>query len=472
MMKSMPRIKSFINIRRQWNATGGYSEFLKISIPLIIFTGAWSFQGFIDKIFLLWYSNEAYVAAVPSELLNSSITEIFFGTITYIDVFISQYNGKKEYKSIGPAVWQSVYIAFLSSSIILVFAFFSKDIFNFIGHSQNIIADEAKYFEILCYGAFPFLASTSMSGFYAGREKTKIILLVNIVGVIVNIAFDYFLIFGNFGFPKLGIKGAAIASNLGSVVVFFLFLFLIISKKNHALYNTRNLNLNSSLIKRMIKFGFPNGVHMFLDLSIITFFVLIIGTLGNFALSATNVVMNIYTLMYMPLNGFGMTISILVGNYLGKNKASIVRVSIKSATQIIWLYILFMVFTFLFIPDILIQPFSKGSGVVIIEQIKPIVIILLRLIAIFTFFESASIIFSSAIKGAGDTIFVMKLLVVLFMVATIPMYLTVVSFKMGLYTCWSVLILYSIIPTIFFYLRYKTNKWKYMRVINMEVVDG
>ncbi|MDR1926507.1 MAG: MATE family efflux transporter, partial [Endomicrobium sp.] len=444
----MPRIKNFINIKKRWNATGGYSEFLKISIHLVISTGAWAFQAFVDKIFLSWYSNEAYAASLPSELLNSSITEIFLGTVAYIDVFISQYNGKKEYKSIGPAVWQSVYIAFFSSLIILIFAFFSKDIFYFIGHSQDILADEIKYFEVLCYGAFPYLASTAMSGFYAGRGETKIILLANIAGIIVNIIFDYFLIFGNFGFPKLGIEGAAIESNLGSIIVFILFLFLLISKKNHTLYNTRKLSLDVTLIKRMIKFGFPNGVHMFLDLSIFTFFVLIIGTLGKFALSATNVVMNIYSLTYMPLVGFGMTVSILAGNYLGKNKASIVQVSVKSATQITCLYILLMVLAFLFIPDILIYPFSKGSGALIIEQIKPTIMVLLRLIAIFAFFESASIVFSSAIKGAGDTSFVMKLLLALFILAAIPMYLTVALFKMGLYTCWSILIIYGTVPTV------------------------
>ncbi|OEG70671.1 hypothetical protein ATZ36_16965 [Candidatus Endomicrobiellum trichonymphae] len=460
-------LKTFTLIKKRWGVVAGYSEFLKIAIPLIISIGAWAFQSFIDRFFLAWYSNTAYAAAVPAGLLNCSIMDIFIGTVSYIDVFISQYNGKKNYKAIGPSVWQSIYLSFFSSLIILFIALFSENIFNLTRHPQDIIFEEVKYFKVLCYGAFPYLSASAIAGFYSGRGKTKTILIVNLAGIILNIFLDYFFIFGKCGFPELGIEGAGIATIISSILMLIIFLLLITSKKNNAMFNTRKFKPDFNFIKRLIKFGFPNGIHLFFDIFIFTFFTLIVGTLGTLELSATNLTITIYSLFYTPVAGCGVTTSIIVGNYLSKNKASIAQTGVKTALHIVCAYIIPMVFVYIFIPNILIYPFSKGSESLVIEQIKPTVIILLRFIAVFTLFESSSIIFSSAIKGAGDTSFVMKTLLTLFVLTSIHMYLAINVFKMGLYACWSILIIYGIMLTLSFYLRYKTNKWKRMRIIEL-----
>jgi MATE family multidrug resistance protein len=460
----------FKYITRRWRAKAGYFEFLSIALPLIISIGAWAFQNFVDRFFLAWYSQDAYAAAFPAGLLNTSILFIFLGTVSYIDVFVSQYNGKQEYKSIGPAIWQAIYFAVLSSIIIFFFTLFSSDIFNSIGHSKDIIQEETKYFNVLCYGSFFCLVSSAFGGFYAGREKTKTVLLVNLIGIFVNIILDYLLIFGNFGFPELGIEGAALATIIGYAVVSTVFLLLVISKKNSIKFNTRQLKPNFNFLKRFIRFGLPSGIHMFLDISVFTLFSIIVGTLGKLELSSSNIVMNTYNLAYMPLVGFGVTTSIMTGNYLGRNKASMAQKSVITASQIVFIFIIFTFLMFLLIPNLLIKPFANGSEGLIIEQIRPTIIILFRFIAVFSLFESLSIIFSSAIKGAGDTKFVMKLLIILFTTSSIAMYIA--TKYIGLYGCWSILVIYGIILNASCYLRYKSGKWKKMRVIEMKVIDG
>ncbi|MDR0800754.1 MAG: MATE family efflux transporter [Endomicrobium sp.] len=466
----MLNTKIFNLIKKRWYATAGYSEFFKIAFPLIVSIGGWALQTFMDRLFLSHYSSAAYAAAVPAGLLNCSIMDIFIGTVSYIDIFISQYNGKKEFKLIGPSVWQSIYLSLFSSFIILAISFFSENIFNFIGHSQDVIYEEIKYFRVLCYGAFPYLAGSAMAGFYSGRGKTKIILIVNLVSIIANTILDYLLIFGKFGFPELGIEGAAIATIISSIIMFAMFLLFITSKKNDALFDTRKAKLDFKFIKHLIKFGFPNGIHFFFDIFIFAFFTLAVGTLGKLELLATSITMNIYNLFYMPISGCGVTTAIMVGNYLGKNKTRIAQASVQTALHVTFVYVFLMVFLYIFVPDILIYPFSKDSEYLNTEQIRPTIIILLRFITVFAFFESASIIYSSAIKGAGDTSFVMKLLITLFIVTAIPMCLLVV-FKAGLYACWSVLVIYGIMLMVFSYLRYKTNKWKHMRVIETNITD-
>jgi MATE family multidrug resistance protein len=131
-----------------------------------------------------------------------------------------------------------------------------------------------------------------------------------------------------------------------------------------------------------------------------------------------------------------------------------------------------MVLAFVLIPNVFIYPFSKGAEAEIIEQIRPMTVTLLRFVALYSVFDPMNIIFASAIKGAGDTAFVMKLLIILSVfAAAIPIYITVITLKLGVYAGWSIMVFYAIALALSFYFRYKTYKWKKMRVIEMQVIE-
>ncbi|MDR0401758.1 MAG: MATE family efflux transporter [Endomicrobium sp.] len=454
------------SIKRQYKISGGYLEFLKIAIPLIVSTGIGAIQLFINRTFLFSYSRETFAASGPAGILNWAIVTLFLGTLAYVDVFVAQYYGKKKYKFIGPAVWQSVYLALFSSFVILFISFFSKYIFMNIGHQYIVACEEAKFFKILCYGAFPTLSVAALSGFYAGRGKTKVILLVGIFGVIINIILDICLIFGRWSFPRLGIIGSALSSNISSSVMMVIYVFMVIAKSNK-IYNTRCIKPDFNFIKRLLRYGFPNGVQFFFDMVGFGIFVLIIGSLGVSELTASNIVLNINNLIIMPLVGCGIATSIMVGNYLGKNKVYLAKISVKSATHIVYTYSTIVIFVLILFPSKLIYTFLHGQQVLSIDGIESMVINLLRILAAYLVFDSSGIIFAAAIKGAGDTMFIMKVLAIstIFFVI-IPTYLIVVVFKFGIYVAWYFMLVYSISVSTSFYFRYKSNKWKKMRVID------
>jgi len=462
----------FNSIKRQYRANGGYLEFLKISVPLIISTSVGAIQLFINRTFLSWYSQEAFAASAPAGISNWAIVTLFLGTLSYVDVFVAQYYGKKEYRSIGPAIWQTVYLSLIAALIILCISFFSGNIFMNIGHPYIVACEEVKFFRVLCYGAFPTLSVAALSGFYAGRGKTKIVLLVGICGVFINIILDVCLIFGYFGFPRLGIVGSAWSSNISSAIMFVIYVFMIIAKGN-SIYNTRRIAPDFNFMKRLLRYGFPNGVQFFFDMTGFGIFVLIIGTMGITELVASNIILNINNLVVMPLVGCGMAISIMVGNYLGKNKASLAQMSVTSASHIMYTYSMLITLVLIFLPNQLLYPFSHGPQVLPLDQIRPVTVNLLRILAIYLIFDTTGIIFAAAIKGAGDTMFIMKILVtftVIFVI--IPTYLIVVVFKLGIYAAWCFMLSYSVTLAVSFYYRYRSNKWKKMRVIDMNVIDS
>jgi MATE family multidrug resistance protein len=167
-----------------------------------------------------------------------------------------------------------------------------------------------------------------------------------------------------------------------------------------------------------------------------------------------------------------MATSVMVGNYLGKNKASLAQESVKSSIHTVYAYVLLVILALVFLPNQLIYPFSHGMPIALVEQVKPMVINLLLILAVYLAFDGANIIFASAIKGAGDTIFVMKRLLLFSLVlVVIPTYLNVIVFKLGVYVAWGFLVCSVMALASSFYFRYKSNKWKKMRVIEMNIID-
>jgi MATE family multidrug resistance protein len=450
-----------------WHREGGYKEFFGIAFPLILSTGTWSVQHFINRMFLTWYSQDAIAASMPAGMVNFTIICIFLGTVSYADVFVAQYYGAGRYEKIGPSVWHGVYVALMGSAVITLMIPFAGEIFSFIGHPQAVMKEETTYFRMLCLSAFPQLASAAISTFYAGRGKTWVLVAVNSIGMCVNIVFDYLLIFGNGPFPELGIKGAGIASLLASLTMFAVYLFLFRRKAYEEQFKTRSgWKLDPEFLRRFLKFGLPSGAHFFLDIAGFTVFILIMGTLGTVPLAATNIAFNISTLAFMPMIGCGIAVSVLTGQYLGKNAPEIASRSVWTGFSVTFVYMFLFSLLYVLTPSLFTASFALKADPEAFSQTSSLVVVLLRFVAVYSLFDAMNIIFSSALKGAGDTRFVMNTSVLgSVLVLVIPSYIVLHVMGEGLYAGWVIASAYIGLLGLSFFFRFLGGKWKEMRVI-------
>ena len=189
--------------RTRWSCEGGYHQFLVIAVPLILSTGAWSVQQFVDRMFLSWYSPDMIAAAMPAGILNFTVMSVFIGITSYTGTFVAQYYGAGRYDRIGPAIWQGVYVSFIGGVLLLCLIPLATPIFTRIGHAPMIIKHEVAYFQILCFGGVPAIASASFSAFFSGRGKPWPVMWVNTATTAFNLILDYALIFGKWGFPEM-----------------------------------------------------------------------------------------------------------------------------------------------------------------------------------------------------------------------------------------------------------------------------
>jgi MATE family multidrug resistance protein len=440
---------------------------LNIAIPLILSTASWSIQHFVDRMFLAWHSSEAIAAAMPAGMLHFSIVSIFMGTAGYVSTFVAQYHGAKAYHRIGPAIWQGVYVSLIGGILLLSVIPFAEPVFRLIGHAEQVQRDEVAYFQVICFGGGPYIASYAISGFYSGRGKTWPVMWVNTFTTIVNLILDYMLIFGNWGFPEMGIKGAGIATALAGAFSLVVFLVLLTSEKYNATYHTRiGWRPEKELFVRLLRFGLPSGIQFFLEMFGFTGFVLLVGRLGTASLAATNIAFNINTLAFMPMIGSGIAISVLVGQYLGAEKPDLAQRSTYSGFHLTFIYMTSIAAAYVLVPDIFVTPFALKADPQDFKEIYGFSVILLRFVAVYSVFDTLNIIFTSAIKGAGDTRFVMYISTGLSLfVLLIPTFLVVIVFNFGLMVSWVIATTYIILLGITFYLRFLGGKWKTMRVI-------
>ncbi|HPO45731.1 MAG TPA: MATE family efflux transporter [Spirochaetota bacterium] len=456
----------------RWRARGGYRELLVLSIPLILSTSSWSLQHFVDRMFLAWYSPFAIAAVMPAGMLNFCTMSIFIGTAGYVSIFAAQYFGAGVNERIGSSIWQGAYIAAFGAIVHLALIPLAPAIFDLAGHDPEVRRYEVIYFQILCLGAFPGIASSAFSGFFTGLGRPWPVMWVNLLATGVNLFLDYLLIFGKWGFPEMGIKGAAIATVAAGFVYCAAYLALLAAPKARRIYHTLSgWRLDRELFARLLRFGFPNGVQFFVDIAGSTVFILLVGRLGTTNLAATNIAFNINTLAFMPMFGFGIAVSVLVGQYIGMERTDLAERSVYSGFHMTFLYMAAISLCYLLAPDIFVAPFMSKADPAAFSEIYPLSVILLRFVALYCIFDTLNIIFASALKGAGDTRFVMYMLaVVSLVVLVLPTYLALVVFDGGLYAAWVIASLYVVVLGFAFFIRFRGGRWKSMRVIEKPVV--
>lgn len=452
----------------RWSKPSGYREVLAISLPLVASMGSLTLMQFTDRVFLANYSVDTITAALPAGVASFASISFFMGVANYTNAFVAQYTGAKALTRIGAAVWQGIYFSLLAAVFLASLVFISGRLFDLIGHSPHIRSLEEIYFNIVTLGGGFVVLGSAMACFYTGRGLTWAVMLVHMAGAIVNIPLDYCLINGIGPFPELGIVGAALATVTAYATIVLILSLLIFSPANRAQFGTWDKRaFDIELFGRLMRFGMPSGTQFFLEIFGFTFFIQMLGRLGDLELAASNIVLSIEMLAFLPMVGFHIGNATLVGQAIGRGCPEEGVYSTTSALHITFTYMLLVAAIFVFLPEPLLSLFKANQYS--LEQYAEIMnlgVILLRFVAVFCFFDALNLVFSGAIKGAGDTRFIMWTIgAVSLGVMIIPVYLAVEVIHAGIYTAWTLATFYVCALGLAFMLRYRQGKWKRMRVI-------
>jgi MATE family multidrug resistance protein len=449
---------------------GGAVELLRLAWPLVLGNSFWALQIFIDRVLLGRAGGDQVGAALATALLFWTPMCLFQNTANYATTFVAQYTGAGRPRRVGPIIWQSLYFSAAGGAVFLAMAPAAETLLALVGHSTHIQALESVYFRCLCYAAPPTLLTASALSFFAGRGDTRTVLAVNVVGLVVNGTCGATLIFGLFGLPRLGIAGAGWATVLGSSASALLSLTLLFRRRHRAEFATlAGWRFDAGPFARLMRFGLPNGIAAALDTLGFALFTLLVGRMGDAELDATSIAFALNLLAFLPLLGLGQAVEILVGRRLGEDDPATAARSTWTALRFALAITGTAAAAYVLFPGAMAELFHGDDATW--DQVRALAPVLLRFVAVYCLFDATSLVFSCALRGAGDTRFVtIAALTTSWLVLVLPTW-AVCRYGWGLLWAWTFASAYIITLAMVFFLRFRHGAWRSMRVIE-PVVAG
>lgn len=294
-----------------------YKQIWLINLPIMVSLLMEQLINLTDSIFLGHVSQIDLGASALAAMYYTAIYMLGFGFSLGAQVVIARRNGEGRHEDVGKVFFQGLF--FLSAFAIVVFVLsklFSPALLRMVISSDNVYQATMQYIEWRDYSylfAFPLLA---IRAFFTGTTKTKILTANSIVMVVCNILFNYLLIFGKAGFPKLGISGAAIGSSLAELVgLLFMIVYMWqhVDKKRYGLRAVFDIKLSLHLLNISVW----TMVRSFFCIAPWFLFFVAIEHLGERELAAANVVRSISMLFFVIVNSFATTTISLVSNLIG-----------------------------------------------------------------------------------------------------------------------------------------------------------
>ena len=203
-----------------------------------------------------------------------------------------------------------------------------------------------------------------------------------------------------------------------------------------------------------------------LDMLSFTFFVLIVGRIGRLELTASNLAFNINSLAFMPLIGAGIGLSTMVGQRLGADDPDAAEYCTWTGLHLALGYMGTMALAYLLLPDLFLMPYGVGARGPEFAAARDLARQLLRFVAFYCLFDAGFMMLTAALKGAGDTRYVMVASVLLGVgIMVLPPLIAVEFFGAGVFIVWIFICAFLAVGSVIFYLRFRGGKWRSMRVI-------
>ncbi len=445
---------------------GGSRELLTLALPLIVSQSFMTVQVFMDTVLLSWYDPRAMAASFPAVMWFWLPFGLLQVTAGYTSTFVAQYTGAGRPQRVGPAVWQGLHFALLAGLLFLLIVPAAPSLVALGGHSAALQELETVYLQCLACAALPMLLMSAVNGFFSGRGQTWTVLGIEAVGTSVNVALALVLIFGRLGFPELGIAGAGWATVIGSWVSALVALGLLLRRRYRTEFATAaGWRLERELFGRLLRYGGPAGIQVFLDVLVFHLFTQMVGRLGEAAMGATTLTVRLNMIAFLPMFGLGQAVCVLVGQRLGANQPDLAERSAYTGLRWAFGYMATVAVVYLTLPEMLVALFEGGRDPEQFAAVAAIVPGLLACVAVYSLADSVNLTFAFALRGAGDTRFVSLLTFALaWPLMVIPTFV-VVWLEASVYWAWAFATIHICAMAVCFYFRLRSGRWKSMRVI-------
>ena len=373
--------------------------------------------GVADSVMVGWTGATPLAASSFANIFFS--IPLFFGIgVSYaITPLVAEGAGAKDQSKIIE-ILRHGFIINLLVAILLVGLIFLVEPFMFsMGQPEDVVALGIPYLSIIGVSIIPTMIFQTYRQFAEGLEKTRMAMIIVVGSNLLNIALNYILIFGKYGFPEMGLNGAGWATLISRVVMAVsMMLYVYYGKRFIAFRKGFSFgSYSKSLISKMLHIGLPAGSQFIFEAGAFGFSALMMGWLGTTALAAHQIAINLATISYMTTSGLGAAATIRVGNFLGQRDKRKLQ---DSAFTMIWMAVALMAaWALLFIFGRHLLPSLYIEDVAVIELTATLLIIA----AFFQLSDGIQVVCAGALRGLQDVKVPSILIFVAYWVIALPL---------------------------------------------------
>ena len=322
----------------------------------------------------------------------------------------------------------------LLSVILFLIILLLKPLMYYMDQPKEVVELAIPYLNYVALSLIPLIIFQALKQFSDGLSNTKYPMYATILANVINIVLNYLLIFGSFGFPKLGIVGAAIGTLFSRIIMVY-FLWMIFKSKDKFRPYITNFNfkkIEQKISAKLFNLGFPSALQMFFEVGIFTAAIWLSGVLGKNPQAANQIALNLSSMTFMVGIGLSVAAMVRVGNQKGLNDFISLRRIAFSIFFLTFIIVIIFASFFLIFRDWLPTLYIDGDTLVNINDNKEVVLIaskLLLVAAFFQIFDGLQVAILGALRGLQDVKIPAFITFVSYWIVGFP-----VSYYLGLYT--------------------------------------
>jgi len=379
----------------------------KLAAPVMLGMLGHTFVSFVDNI-MVGQIGTAELAAVS--LGNSFMfiaMSIGIGFSTAITPLIAEADSSDNLKQARSSYKNGLFLCTVLGIVLFLGIYFSKSVMYLMKQPQEVVELAIPYLDLVAFSLIPMIIFQAIKQFSDGMSMTKYPMYATLLSNIINIILNYLLIFGKFGFPEMGIVGAAYGT-LVSRIVMVLYLWILLRYNKRSKRIVRDIKffvLDFLMIKKIINLGSLSAMQMFFEVAIFTAAIWLSGLLGKNPQAANQIALNLSSMAFMVAMGLSVASMIRVGNQKGlKNYKELRRIAFSLFLLGVLLAIFFALLFFIFhksLPSIYVNLNDTTNYVDNMEVIS-IASKLLIAAAFFQISDSIQVVVLGALRGLQD----------------------------------------------------------------------
>ena len=444
-----------------------YLDILRLVWPLALGMINNAVMQFVDRAYLAHDSIESLEAVLPAGMLMWIFAGFFQSIVAYSSVFVAQYHGAGDGRSCRATYRAAVGLALASGVLSFPLVPFGDWILSLSAPSAAVLAREKSYFSVVMIGAFFVYGQTAASSYFTGRGKTSTVFWVNLFGNALNIALDPVLIFGWCGCPRLGIAGAAYAT-VFSMALQWMALVLAARREKVGSPAAAEETGMRELVLRMLRFGVPAGCYNVLNCLSFTIFVFVTGGVGELELAVSNACFTVNYLLFAPMEGFSIGASTLVAQAIGRGDEKAASRAARRTVSLGVGFAALLSFLALTLAHPVLSLFVSSelaADASALGAFHSLGFTLFAMMAAWQVFDAADVIVSGALKGAGDTKFVMLWMMFGAFALWLPGVFVVRHVHNTMPALWATMIAYVVVLCAGTFIRWRCGAWRKIKLV-------